>query len=93
MRVLMGDFASANSCVDCHNAHPLSPKHDFQLHELLGEGLEIVMPMQRYLEESRWEMMVNVAGGTGMCLLVFVIIVGGTRMIVSRPLWNIEGRM
>jgi len=36
MRVLMADLASAQSCVDCHNAHSQSPKHDFKLNDLMG---------------------------------------------------------
>ena len=92
LRVLMGDFASAQSCVDCHNAHPDSPKNNFELNGLMG-GLEIVMPMEHYIEESQWELIVNIAGGTGMCLLVFGILASSTRLIVSRPLWDLEGRM
>lgn len=33
---LMGDFAVAQSCVDCHNAHPRSPKKDYKMGDLMG---------------------------------------------------------
>lgn len=33
---VMGDFAVAQSCVDCHNAHPRSPKKDYKMGDLMG---------------------------------------------------------
>ena len=30
------DFAVSKACVDCHNAHPLSPKRDFKLNDVMG---------------------------------------------------------
>ena len=92
MRVLMADFASAPSCVNCHNAHPESPKHDFKLNDVMG-GLEIIMPMEKYLQESQEEWMVNIAGGAGMCLLVLAILVMSTRHTISQPLASLENRM
>ncbi len=38
------DFATSQSCVDCHNAHPHSPRKDFQLGEIMG-GLIIEFPL------------------------------------------------
>ncbi|MEJ2229907.1 MAG: SpoIIE family protein phosphatase [Nitrospirales bacterium] len=92
MRVLMADFASAPSCVNCHNSHPDSPKRDFKLNDVMG-GLEIIMPMDNYLQESRKEWLVNLAGGAGMCALVFVILFISTRQTISRPLAHLEKRM
>ena len=92
LRVLMPDFASAPSCVNCHNAHRDSPKRDFKLHDVMG-GLEIIMPMDKYLEDSRKEWMVNLGGGAGMCVLVLSILFIGTRQTISRPLAELEERM
>jgi hypothetical protein len=30
------DIASANACVDCHNAHPETPKRDWKLDDMMG---------------------------------------------------------
>jgi hypothetical protein len=30
------DFAFVQRCVDCHNHHPRSPRHDFKKHDLMG---------------------------------------------------------
>ncbi|HYM89111.1 MAG TPA: DUF3365 domain-containing protein, partial [Nitrospiraceae bacterium] len=85
MRVLMADRASAQSCVDCHNVHPESPRHDFKLHDLMG-GLEVIIPVDQYLQESREDLLLTVGGGLGMSLLLVGIVATGTRRIVARPL-------
>jgi hypothetical protein len=30
------DRATLSSCVECHNQHPRSPRHDFQLNDIMG---------------------------------------------------------
>jgi len=85
MRILMGDRAAAQSCVSCHNAHPKSPRHNFKLNDLMG-GLEIAIPVDQYLNESRQDLVLTLAGGAGLCLMMAGIVVLGTRWTVSRPL-------
>jgi signal transduction histidine kinase len=92
MRVLMADRASAQSCVGCHNAHPESPRHDFKLHDLMG-GLEVIIPVDQYLQESREDLFLTVGGGLGMSLLLIGIVATGTRRIVTRPLSQLASRM
>ncbi|MEW6545123.1 MAG: SpoIIE family protein phosphatase [Nitrospirota bacterium] len=92
LRVLSADLASAQSCVTCHNGHPDSPKHDFKLNDVMG-GLEITMPMDKYLEESDLDLMLTLAGGGVMCALVFAIVAVGSRRTVTQPLRALEGKM
>ncbi|MDA2910342.1 ATP-binding protein [Nitrospiraceae bacterium AH_259_D15_M11_P09] len=92
MRVLMADYGSARSCVDCHNAHPLSPKRDFKLNDLMG-GLEVVLPMDQYIQEGRQELLLTVGGGAGVCLLLVGIVVLGTRQVVTQPLASLARKM
>lgn len=33
---IMGDFAVAQGCADCHNTHPNAVKHDFKKGDLMG---------------------------------------------------------
>jgi len=40
------DFAVSNSCVNCHNSHPKSPKKDFQLDDLMG-GMMVSFPLEK----------------------------------------------
>ena len=92
MRVLMADYASAQSCVGCHNAHPESPRHDFKLHDVMG-GLEVIIPVDQYIQESREDLLLTVGGGLGMVLLLVGIVATGTRRVVARPLSQIASRM
>ena len=92
MRVLMADRASAQSCVDCHNAHPESPRHDFKLHDVMG-GLEVIIPVDQYLQESWKDLLLTVGGGLGMVLLLVGIVATGTRRVVARPLSQLASRM
>lgn len=92
MRVLMADRASAPSCTVCHNTHPDSPRHDFKLHDVIG-GLEVIIPIDAYVKESRKDLLLTVAGGLGMSLLLVGIVVTGTRRIVVRPLSQLASRM
>ena len=39
------DRAVSNACVTCHNSHPLSPKQDFKLNEVMG-GIAITIPLE-----------------------------------------------
>ncbi len=92
MRFIMADRASAQSCVDCHNAHPQSPRRDFKLHDLMG-GLEITIPSGQYLKDNQRELLWTVLGGAGLCLLVVGIVAVGTRQTVTRPLARLTSRM
>lgn len=92
MRALMADHASAQSCVDCHNAHAQSPRRDFKLNDVMG-GLEIVLPVDHYVKENRQDLIATVGGGAALTLLLVGVVVMGTRQIVTRPLARLASRM
>ncbi len=85
MRVLMADRATSKSCVDCHNAHPQSPRRDFKLNDVMG-GLEIWFPMDAYLQEGRRDLIATIVTGASLCLIVLGVVALGTRRTISRPL-------
>lgn len=39
------DQAVSAACIKCHNAHPLSPKRDFKLNDVMG-GIAITIPLE-----------------------------------------------
>ena len=39
------DRAVSSACINCHNNHPLSPKRDFKLNDVMG-GIAITIPME-----------------------------------------------
>ncbi|WP_447986642.1 Tll0287-like domain-containing protein [Nitrospira sp. Nam74] len=43
-QAVYADIAIAQSCVDCHNTHPNSPRRDFKLNDVMG-GIVITIPI------------------------------------------------
>lgn len=43
---IYSDKAITTACISCHNAHPLSPKRDFKVGDLMG-GVVITIPMEK----------------------------------------------
>jgi Protein of unknown function (DUF3365) len=44
-QAIYSDRAVSPACVTCHNSHPLSPKQDFKLNEVMG-GIAITIPLE-----------------------------------------------
>lgn len=44
-QAIYADKAINTTCVNCHNAHPLSPKRDFKTGDLMG-GIVITIPLE-----------------------------------------------
>jgi hypothetical protein len=44
-QAVYADRAVSPACVTCHNSHPLSPKQDFKLNEVMG-GIAITIPLE-----------------------------------------------
>jgi hypothetical protein len=44
-QAIYSDRASSSACVTCHNSHPLSPKRDFTLNDVMG-GMTITIPLE-----------------------------------------------
>jgi len=56
-------------------------------------GLEVIIPMDQYLAESRQDMAMALGGGLVLCFLVLGIVSIGTQWTVTRPLAHIAERM
>lgn len=85
MRFMAADRAVSESCVDCHNAHPDSPKHDFRLNDLMG-GVEVIIPFDVPLQTARRDQLWLLAGSMALSVVVMGLVVFGTRRVVTRPL-------
>ncbi len=44
-QAIYADRAVSSACVTCHNSHPLSPKQDFKLNDVMG-GIAITIPLE-----------------------------------------------
>jgi diguanylate cyclase (GGDEF)-like protein len=92
MRFLAPDRAVSQVCVDCHNAHPASPRHDFRLNDLMG-GIEVRIPIEAALVAGRHAQLWLLWGGIGLSLLVMALITIGSKQVVSKPLRDLTTQM
>jgi len=44
-QAVYADVAISQSCIDCHNTHPNSPRRDFKLNDVMG-GIVITIPIE-----------------------------------------------
>lgn len=44
-QAIYSDRAVSSACITCHNSHPLSPKQDFKLNDVMG-GIAITIPLE-----------------------------------------------
>ena len=91
-RYMTADIAAVQSCLDCHNNHPLSTKRDFKLNDVMG-GLEVTFPVDQYLQEDRDDLLMMVAGGTGLCLILMGVITIAAHRMITQPLAKLSGHM
>ncbi len=92
MRFLAPDRAVAANCVSCHNAHPLSPKRDFKLNDIMG-GIEVSIPIESSLLQARRDQSWLIVGGAGISLIVMLLIVWGSRVVVTQPVRELTSQM
>lgn len=92
VRFLAPDRAIANNCVTCHNAHAMSPKHDFKPNDIMG-GIEISIPIESALQQARRDQAGLLAGGAGISLVVMLLIVWGSRVVVTQPVRELTSQM
>ena len=92
MRFLVADRAVSQSCLGCHNTHPNSPKQDFRLNDIMG-GIEVSIPIESALQQARRDQLWIVAGGGGVSLIVMLLIVWGSRVVVTQPVRELTAQM
>ncbi len=83
------DLASANGCVDCHNHHPLSKRHDFRLNDVMG-GLVISIPLAKPLADASQNALVLAVGLIAAFGLVLIVVSSIQWTFISKPLLKLE---
>lgn len=84
VRTAVADIMSAQTCIDCHNAHPDSPRRDWKLGELRGI-LEVRKVIDTQLAEngaSARRVVVAIGIFMALCLGMLLVLF---RMHVGRP--------
>ena len=91
MRVAIADKMTAQGCVNCHNAHPLTPKNDWKLGDVRGV-LEIETDISSALADAAYVKNSILIGIFLAGLAILAIILASARAI-SKPINNITHAM
>lgn len=82
VRVAIADKMVGQSCVDCHNSRPDTPKADWQLGDVRGV-LEVTTPIDESVARS--EVMIGSLGKhTGGILALMVLLFGGQAFVFAQ---------
>lgn len=83
------DLASAQGCVDCHNRHPDSKRHDFRLGDVMG-GLVVSVPLVRPLADAASNAVALTVGLAAVFALVLFVVSAIQWAFISKPLLRLE---
>jgi len=84
LRFMSADFGSVEACVACHNAHPDSPRTDFQLGDMMG-ALVVEIPLNEEFAAAQTTALWITSGlAVSLGILVTLILVF-LRKVVIRP--------
>ena len=61
IRLALADRLKKQSCVDCHNSHPDSPKRDWQLNDVRGV-LEVIRPLDQKVAATHSALLYTING-------------------------------
>ena len=92
MRYWAADRAIHQSCVDCHNLHPNSPRRDFRLNDVLG-AVEVQIPIAAPWHEAKRDQALLLFGGLGLSLGLIALISWGARRVVTHPIDELAREM
>lgn len=79
-RYAMADRMSAAACVTCHNSHPQSPRHDWQLGDVRG-ALEVSVPLR------------GMESGINAFIARTLLVLGMSMLIIFGLIWFVVRRV
>lgn len=95
IRYMIPDIATSQTCVDCHNANPSSPKRDYKIGDVMG-GLEIVIPIETEMATAMGDIWRSIGYGFIVILGMGLVGLSFIRRVVTMPvtgLAEITGRL
>lgn len=85
VRYMIPDVATSQTCVDCHNRYPTSPKRDFKIGDVVG-GLEITMPIESEMAVAMTDIWRSIGYGFGVILAMGLVGLAFIRKVVTSPI-------
>lgn len=92
VRVALADTMSQQGCVNCHNAHPDTPKNDWQLNDVRGV-LEVQVPIEKDLANAN-QLNITIASIVCVALIATVALLFFMfRALISNRLRNVHSAL
>jgi len=88
VRYMIPDIATSQTCVDCHNSNPASPKTDYKIGDIAG-GLEIIIPIESELAAAMNDVWRSIAFGFVVVLAMGLVGLAFIRKIVTSPILSL----
>src|SRR3989337_3855719 len=85
---MIPDIATSQTCVDCHNPNPESPKTDYKIGDIAG-GLEIIIPIESELAAAMNDVWRSIAFGFVVVLAMGLVGLAFIRKIVTSPILSL----
>lgn len=85
VRYMIPDVATSQTCVDCHNNHPASPKRDYKIGDVMG-GLEIAIPIESEMAVAMTDIWRSIAYGFVVILTMGLAGFAFIRKVVTSPI-------
>lgn len=85
LRYMIPDMATSQTCVDCHNSHPLSPRQDYRIGDVVG-GLEIVIPIENEMAAAMYDIWRTIGYGFVVILAMGLVGLAFIRKVVTYPI-------
>ena len=83
LQVAVADTMSTETCVSCHNAHPLTPKNDWKLGDVRGV-LEVTRNLEPFVAYGH-----SISTNIIIMFIMLLAIVGGVMYLVAKKIYNI----
>jgi methyl-accepting chemotaxis protein len=84
IRYMIPDVAASQTCVDCHNANPSSPKRDYKIGDVMG-GLEIAIPIETEMATAMGDIWRSIGYGFIVILGMGLVGLSFIRRVVTMP--------
>lgn len=88
VRYMIPDVGTSQTCVDCHNSYPGSPKRDYKIGDVMG-GLEITMPIESEMAAAMADIWRAIGYGFGVILAMGLVGLAFIRKVVTYPITDL----
>jgi methyl-accepting chemotaxis protein len=88
LRYMIPDIATSQTCVDCHNTQPSSPRKDYRIGDVIG-GLEIVIPIESEMAAAMDDIWRAIAYGFIVVLTMGLVGLAFIRKVVTSPILSL----